>query len=153
MIHKVHFLSFLNHNYISNISKNRRKEPIDNDSLSTFPCHREYNMAHFLSPSAKNKNVPTKKSSYKKFLYFLIFQEIELSGSYIKKALIFSQKKTFLIFRITETLKPYILGSNFSSSKNKKNTLKKFLTFPKMELSSPKAKNGLYFRRELANPD
>ena len=117
-------------------------------------------MAHFLSPSAKNKNVPTKKSSYKKFLYFLTFREIELSGSYIKKALIFSQKKTFLIFRITEILKPYILGSNFPSSKNKKTLSKSFLHFQKWSFLVPrqkmayisgenlrilKIKNSLYF--------
>ena len=38
-------------------------------------------------------------------MYFLIFQKMELSGSNIKKFLIFSQKKTFLVFRETETPK------------------------------------------------
>ena len=67
---------------------------------------------------------------------------MELSSSNIKKFLIFSQKKTFLIFRETETPKKsfyfrkwnfllfqetgtpektsYIPGSNFPSFKNKK---------------------------------
>ena len=54
-------------------------------------------------------------------MYFLIFQEMERSGSNIKKFLIFSQKKTFLVFRETETPKKvfvfqetelfYILGN------------------------------------------
>ena len=38
-------------------------------------------------------------------LCFLIFREMELSGSNIKKFFLFSQKKAFLIFRETETTK------------------------------------------------
>ena len=45
----------------------------------------------FLGPSSKNKKNPPRKN-------FLIFQEMELSDSKIKKYLIFSQKKAFLIF-------------------------------------------------------
>ena len=58
---------------------------------------------------------------------------MKLSSSNIKKFLIFSQKKAFLIFRITETQKKflmfqetelsYILGNNFLSSKNEKTFL------------------------------
>ena len=84
------------------------------------------------SPSSKNK----KNSPRENFLYF-----------YIKKILIFSQKRAFLIFQETETPKKffifqetepfYILGngntkktchisrSNFPSSKNGKTTLLK----------------------------
>ena len=64
------------------------------------------------------------------FSYFLIFCEFELSGSNIKKLLIFSQKKAFLISQETEihqkipyisgngTITSYISGSNFPSLKN-----------------------------------
>ena len=47
----------------------------------------------------------------------------------------------------------YISGGNFPSSKNKKNTLKKFLIFREMELSSLKLKKLLYLKRELAKPE
>ena len=66
---------------------------------------------------------------------FLIFPEMELSGSNIKKFLIFSQKKAFLIFLKKKTPKKslifrekelsYISGSNFPSSKNLKQKTKK----------------------------
>ena len=54
-------------------------------------------IADFLRPSSKNK-----KSSYN-FLY--LKKKKSLSGSNIKKFLIFSQKKTFPIFREMETPK------------------------------------------------
>ena len=54
-----------------------------------------------LGPSLKKKNPPRKK--------FLIFQEMELSDSKIKKILIFSQKKAFHIFPEMEL--PYISGN------------------------------------------
>ena len=38
----------------------------------------------------------------KKFLYFIIFRKMKLSRSNIKKFLVFSQKKAFLIFQETE---------------------------------------------------
>ena len=77
---------------------------------------------------------------------------MDLSCSNIKKFLIFSQKKAFLIFPETETPKKIIIfqekelsyiSANGNpkkphSSKNKKNpTLKKFLIFREMELYSP----------------
>ena len=58
---------------------------------------------------------------------------MELSSSNIKKFLIYSRKKVFLLFWETETPKKlfifqetelsYISGSNFPSSKNEKNPL------------------------------
>ena len=80
-----------------------------------------------LPGAPKNKR---KKSSSKKFL---MFQE---NGTFwnIKKFLIFSQKKAFLILRKTEPELCYISVSNFSSSK-------KFLIFWEMELSGPKKLN------------
>ena len=70
---------------------------------------------------------------------------MELSDPKIKKLLIFSQKKSFLIFQETETLKKFFIfqetklssisGSNFLISENKKHpTLKNFLIFLEMEL-------------------
>ena len=69
----------------------------------------------------------------KKFLYFLIFGEMKLSSSNIKKFMIFSQKKAFLRFRETKTLNKflmfqkketlknlYISESNFLDSRNEK---------------------------------
>ena len=77
---------------------------------------------------------------------------MKLYSSNIKKFLIFSQKKAFLIFQKTEPPKKILLfweteilksvlyfrKYNFPSSKNKKRTLKKILVFREMELSSPK---------------
>ena len=95
----------------------------------------------------------------KKFLYFLIFQKIKLSGSNIKKFLIFSQKKAILIFQETETPKKflkfqemelsyisrtYISGSNFLR--------KPTIIFWEIKPSGPKLKN-LYFWRELVRPE
>ena len=61
-------------------------------------------------PQARKIN---KKSTLKNVLIFFIFREMELFGPNIKKFLIFSQKKAFLIFQETETPKknPYILGN------------------------------------------
>ena len=96
-----------------------------------------------------------KKSSYisgngnpKKFL---TFKKIRLSSSNIKKFVIYSTKKTFLIFRETETLKTsYIWGSNFPSSKSKNNPLlKSFLHFWKIKLFNSKLKDFLYFRKNF----
>ena len=73
---------------------------------------------------------------------------MELSSSMIKKVLLFSQTKYFLIFREMESSKKtsYISGKNFPSWRNKKKpTLKKFLIFQEIELSSPKLEKLLYF--------
>ena len=99
-----------------------------------------------------------RKPTLKKFLYFLIFWEMEHSSFNTKKFITFSQKKLFLycrkrisrkkslyfrkrnffIFQETETHKK-LSRSNFTSSKNnKKNTLKNLLIFQEMELFSPK---------------
>ena len=50
---------------------------------------------------------------------------MELSSHKIKKFLIFSQKKAFLMFWEMELFKKtsYISGGNFTCSKNKKNPL------------------------------
>ena len=108
---------------------------------------------------------------------------MELSNSNIKKFIIFSQKKAFLIFRETKTPKQipyisgngaflyfrkhkpkkssYISGSNFLSSKDKKNPLlNNFLYFGKWNFLAPSLKSSytvskkklLYFRKELAMP-
>ena len=92
---------------------------------------------HFKSKLEKLKKNPLKKV---------------LSGSNIKKFLISSQRNAFLIFRETKTQKKififqetelffifqkasYISGSNFLSSKDIKNTLKRLLTIRDTELS------------------
>ena len=113
-------------------------------------------LTQFVSPSSKNKKNLFKKVIFsyiflyfgkwnflaqilKNFLYFLIFPEkvtpktnfvflkMKLSGSNIKKFLIFSQKKAFLIFQ-------------------KKNTQTKFLLFQETKLSYISG-NFLYFRK------
>ena len=93
---------------------------------------------------------------------------MELSNSNIKKILIFLKRnlfiyvgkqkppknflffmeRNFLIFQETETLKiSYISASNFPSlKKEKKTTLKKFLIFQEMDLSSLKTENSLIFQ-------
>ena len=68
---------------------------------------------------------------------------MELSSSNIKKFLIFSQQKSFLIFQETETLKNLLyFRNNFPSPKNEKNPL----IFREMELPSSKVKK---FQEEL----
>ena len=110
------------------------------------------------------------------FLNFFIFKKIKVSGSNIKKVVIFSQKGAFLIFKETETLKKlfafqkcelsYILGNGnlkkillfqevtFQAQKMKKNpTLKKFLIFQEMGISSHKLKKISYIsERNLQTP-
>ena len=81
---------------------------------------------------------------------------MDLSSSNIKKILIFSQKKAFLMFRQTETPKKFIIfletelsyiSGNGNSKKIlialkiKKTILKKFPIFWEMELYSPKEPN------------
>ena len=108
----------------------------------------------FLSPGSKNrKNLP-----WEKFLYS---GEIEISGSNISgnenpnEKFYFLKRKLFLYFRKwnfiiqkMETLKNfYILASNFSNSKNKKNALLKgFLYFGKWNFLVPCFKNSCFFR-------
>ena len=81
---------------------------------------------------------------------------MKLSSSKIKKFLIFSQKKAFLLFAKMETPKEffifqetklsYISGSNFPRSKNiKKTTLKKLFVFQEMELGSTKLRKLIIF--------
>ena len=71
---------------------------------------------------------------------FLIFQEMELPSPQIKKILIFSIKKAFLIFWnifFFELFKKFIMKMELSELKKlKKNTLKKFLIFQEMELKN-----------------
>ena len=134
---------------------------LSSSKIKNFLCFRKQNFCKKISyisgkifPSSKNK----KKTLLKKFLYFLIFWQVELFSSNIKKFFIFSQEKPFLIFRETETPKKflifqetkftYISGNRnpkkplifqevtFRARKIKKLTLKKCLIFRKMELSS-----------------
>ena len=61
---------------------------------------------------------------------------MELSGSNIKKFLIFSQKKAFLIFRETETPKKFLIFQEMELSYiSRSGNPKKFLIFQEMELS------------------
>ena len=69
---------------------------------------------HFSAQAQKNRKNPPRKK-------FLIFLEMELSNSNIKKILIFSQKKTFPIFSQKKVL------LIFSQKKT-------FLNVPEMEL-------------------
>ena len=73
-----------------------------------------------------------------------------LSSPKIKKTPIFSQKKAFLIFRAKDLFKktPYISEGNFPSWKIKKPTLKKFLIFREIELSSPQKLNKTFLYSE-----
>ena len=64
---------------------------------------------------------------------------MELSGCNIKKFLIFSQKKDFLIFRVMETAKKFFIfqktehshisGNKFPSSKNEKKNYSEKLSY------------------------
>ena len=101
-----------------------------------------------LSELKKQKQTHSWKLSYnfsKK--NFLIFWEMVLSGSQIKNGLMFSQKEVFLIFWERQLFKKFLIfqAGTFKAQKIKKSTLKKFLIFCQMELSSPKLKKILYF--------
>ena len=96
---------------------------------------------------------------------------MEISSPMIKKFLIYSQKKAFLIFPEMERFKklPIFQEQTFPAQKNKKPTLKEFLIYQEMKLSGPKllyfhifiillyfqktficfSKDFLYFRRKL----
>ena len=89
---------------------------------------------HLSSSSKKKKSILSKM-----FLNFFIFKKIKVSGSNIKKVVIFSQKGVFLIFKETETLKKlfafqkcelsYILGNG---------NLKKLLLFQEVTFQARK---------------
>ena len=66
----------------------------------------------------KLEKLKKKSPPKKKFLYFFIFREMELSCSNIKKCLIFSQNKAFLIFRETETPKKFFIFQETETLKN-----------------------------------
>ena len=77
----------------------------------------------------KNFYIFSKKTTLKKFLIFsqikvfVIFQEVEISSTVLKKSLILNE-------------------GTFQAQKIKKYTLKKFLIFEKTELSNPKLKES-----------
>ena len=71
---------------------------------------------------------------------------MELSNSNIKKFLIFSQKKAFLIFRETETPKKLFIYKKI------KPLLNCFLYFGKWNFLALSFKKFLYFRKELIGP-
>ena len=92
------------------------------------------------SAEARKKSPPQK---------FFIFWEMELSCPTVKKVLIFSRKKRFLYFGKRNFSKNNILYFRKELSelkKFKKPTLKKFLMFREMQLSSPKLKKLLIFQ-------
>ena len=90
---------------------------------------------------------------------FPTFREMELSGSNVKKFLIFSQKNAFLIFKESEL--SYISGNGnpkkllifqevtVHARKMKRTTIKKFLIFQEKELSNPKLKKNLILQITL----
>ena len=99
-------------------------------------------LVHFLSPSSKKKILPN------------IIPYISGSGSFgcnIKRFLIFSQKKAFLMFWVTKTRKNFLyFKRELSNSKNEKiPPLKCFLYFQKWNFPVVSLKNLLYFRKEL----
>ena len=74
-------------------------------------------LAHFSAQARKKKNPLSEM-----FSIFLIFSEMELSSSKIKKVLIFSQKNVFLIFREMKFSRPKIQkfqGGCFQARKKK----------------------------------
>ena len=80
---------------------------------------------------------PEKFPLWKNYLYFRKWNCLTTK----KKVLIFSQKKVFLIFWVTELFSPKIKKfqeGTFRAWKIKKSTLKRFLTFQEIGLSSPK---------------
>ena len=77
---------------------------------------------------------------------------MELSGPKIKKALVFSQKKLFLLFQELELYSPMIKKfpeGTFRAKKIKKPTQKKFLILREIELSSSKLKELYTFSKKV----
>ena len=74
-----------------------------------------------------------------------MYHEKKISGPKIKKFLIFSQKKAFLLFSEVESSKKLLIfqGRTSKLEKQKKNSLKKFLMFRKRKLFSHKIRNFL----------
>ena len=78
-----------------------------------------------------------------------IYDQTFCKNSYLVHFLIFCETVLVYISK-NGTFQPYISGSNFPSSKSKKNPLLKcFLYFEKWNFLAPSLKN-LYFRKELA---
>ena len=75
-----------------------------------------------------------------------MYHEKKLSGPKIKKFLIFSQKKAFLLFSEVESSKKLLIFQGRTSKlekQQKKNSLKKFLMFRERKLFSHKIRNFL----------
>ena len=84
-----------------------------------------------------------------------MFREMELSGCNIKKFLIFSQKKAFLILWKSRKNSLHFRKRNFLIFQETE-TLKSFLyfmNFGKWYFLAPSLKNFLYFRKELTGPE
>ena len=102
-------------------------------------------------PNSRNEKISTKRSSY----IFLYFRKTTLCGFNIKKLLLFSQKKAFLIFWVTKisyisekgNAKKLLIFQEvtFQVQEIKKPTLKKFLIFWKTELSGHKENTLRFF--------
>ena len=103
--------------------------------------HQGY-LGLFPAQTQKVKKNCSKKISYLFSKKVFIFWEMELFSSRIKKVLLLSRKKAFLIFREMELLKKpsYISGGNFPS-------------FEKISVICFLKQNFfLYFRKELEKP-
>ena len=83
---------------------------------------------------------------------FLRFWEMKLSGSKVKKFLMFSQKKGFPLFRETKTQKKFLTFqiTEFSYISGNRNPKKLFI-FQEMERSSRKRKKLLIFQERKTN--
>ena len=91
----------------------------------------------------------SKKNALKKFLYLLnkSFSYIFGNGTFLYS--------TFLIFlemKVSSLKNQKFQEVTFQAQKLKKSNSEKFLVIREMELSSPKYKKLLYFRRELESP-
>ena len=136
-------------------------------SIESFSYISGNGTLHFLSSGLKNKKIYPEKILYisgngnflyflkRKFFFysrngtFLIFQEMEST----KKFFIFQETELFHISYNGNLKKTsYISGSSSPSSKNKKNTLKKFLIFREMDLYSPPKKLIKLFYTLNKNP-
>ena len=103
--------------------------------LEAYSEHCQASTIKCFAKIATWRTFKPKLEKQKKLLCFFIIRKMKLSSSNIKKIIIFSQKKAFLIFQETETPKKFFifqekelsyisgnflyLGSNFPSSKKK----------------------------------
>ena len=114
----------------------------ENCHIRTRRIFRTLVYSEHCQTSTMERFVKIARKYKKKFQCFLIFREMKLSSSNIKKFLIFSQKKAFLLFKETETRKKFVIFREMKLSYITGNgNPKKHLIFQEVTFWARKVKN------------